>query len=127
MTVEEEKRYTFLSHEGRRSEKASVSVAFIFGVRMGKRKDFFDGHAHHWDNRLQYDKKLSQLSEIVGEFELKEGNRVLDVGTGTGILLPLLKKSHWIEREVNGYGLLVQDVGTSKTTKRRRNPHSRWY
>ena len=66
----------------------------FFLVRIMERlKDYFDRHASSWDEMLNYDEKTSQLSEVVGWFGLGEGDWVLDVGTGTGILLPLIRQA----------------------------------
>lgn len=60
---------------------------------MENRKDFFDSHASSWDKNLGYDEKTSQLKTIVEWFGLAQGDSVLDVGTGTGILLPFVREA----------------------------------
>lgn len=51
-------------------------------------REYFDKHAETWDNR----KKPSpeKLSRIMDAAELKKDDSVLDVGSGTGVLLPLI-------------------------------------
>jgi ubiquinone/menaquinone biosynthesis C-methylase UbiE len=58
---------------------------------MEDRKQFFDRHACTWDEDLRYGEKSSRLAEVVSWFRLTNGNSVLDVGTGTGVLLPFLR------------------------------------
>jgi ubiquinone/menaquinone biosynthesis C-methylase UbiE len=60
---------------------------------MESLKEYFDHRASSWDEMLKYGEKISQLNEVVNWFELAEGHSVLDIGTGTGILLPLMRKT----------------------------------
>ena len=59
--------------------------------RHHRRKAFFEQHADAWDTICKHDdKKLGEIFKVV---PLKRGDRVLDVGTGTGIAVPhILKK-----------------------------------
>ncbi len=68
-------------------------MAFFLVEDMENLRDYFDRHASSWDEMLNYNEKASQLSEVVSWFGLAEGDWVLDVGTGTGILLPLIRQT----------------------------------
>jgi len=67
-------------------------MAFFFGKNMENLRNYFDRHASSWDEMLKYEEKTSHLSEAVNWFDLAQGDTVLDVGTGTGILLPLISQ-----------------------------------
>jgi ubiquinone/menaquinone biosynthesis C-methylase UbiE len=56
-------------------------------------KDYFDNAADIWDNRFCTPRLLSFLEKLVPQFDLKFGQQVLDVGTGTGVLIPYLIKA----------------------------------
>lgn len=60
---------------------------------MNNRRHFFDTHAAAWDTYAPagFIKRVER--EIVPLFNIKKSERVLDVGSGTGILLPFLKKA----------------------------------
>jgi ubiquinone/menaquinone biosynthesis C-methylase UbiE len=53
-------------------------------------KDYFDNAAGSWGDRFYTPRLLSFLEKLVPQFGLKTGQTVLDVGTGTGVLIPYL-------------------------------------
>jgi ubiquinone/menaquinone biosynthesis C-methylase UbiE len=57
---------------------------------MTNRQEFFNNIAVSWDERYQTQELTDFLSQLVPTFQLKQGQKVLDVGTGTGILIPFL-------------------------------------
>jgi len=57
------------------------------------RKTYFNKAADSWDKRFQTPKLSSFLEKLVPQFGLEQGQNILDVGTGTGILIPYLIKA----------------------------------
>ncbi len=55
-------------------------------------REFFDEHAQTWDKSNKKE-EFTRVKQIVKMFDIQKGERILDVGCGTGILLPLLKES----------------------------------
>jgi demethylmenaquinone methyltransferase/2-methoxy-6-polyprenyl-1,4-benzoquinol methylase len=54
------------------------------------KKDFFNGLAEKWDASTRHDMaKVQAMLELPG---IRRGSRILDVGTGTGVIIPLLAK-----------------------------------
>ena len=56
------------------------------------RREFFDRSAPDWNRRTPED-LLSRLKRVVAEAKLSAGDHVLDVGTGTGVLVPLIAEA----------------------------------
>jgi ubiquinone/menaquinone biosynthesis C-methylase UbiE len=56
-------------------------------------KDYFDNAADTWDERFLTPKLSSFLEKFVPQFGITSGQHVLDVGTGTGVLVPYLSKA----------------------------------
>ncbi len=59
---------------------------------MRKRQTFFNQAAENWDGNYYNPKLLAFLKHFVPSFGITAGEHVLDVGTGTGILIPFLIK-----------------------------------
>ena len=79
---------------------------------MSKRR-YFDKLATGWDKIYHQDSLLS-IKELIERFEIKKGSMVLDVGSGTGILLPYLLK------KVGGKGeVLALDLSLTMIKKAR--------
>ena len=56
---------------------------------MNERREFFNLAASKWDS-LATEKTIARLDRIIKQSDIKSGSIILDIGTGTGILLPLL-------------------------------------
>ena len=53
-------------------------------------KEYFNKAADSWDKRFHTPNLSSFLEKLVPQFGLEAGQNILDVGTGTGILIPHL-------------------------------------
>ena len=56
-------------------------------------KDYFDKAAETWDERFCTPDLSHFLEKLIPQFCIEAGQKVLDVGTGTGVLIPYLTKA----------------------------------
>ena len=52
--------------------------------------NFFNSIAKDWDNIIKVDEK--KINYLLSKIDIKEDDYILDVGTGTGVLIPFLVK-----------------------------------
>jgi ubiquinone/menaquinone biosynthesis C-methylase UbiE len=57
------------------------------------KKAYFDKVAETWDQRFHTPNLSKFLESFVPQFGIMSGQKILDVGTGTGILIPYLAKA----------------------------------
>lgn len=59
---------------------------------MPDQREFFDSRAEGWEEKCYPPDIRTRLRELVQEFDIAPGARVLDVGTGPGVLNPYLRE-----------------------------------
>lgn len=55
------------------------------------RREFFDYHAPHWDENYPPD-VYRQAVDVIESLRIETGEKILDLGCGSGVLLPILRK-----------------------------------
>ena len=60
---------------------------------MINRQAFFNQAANTWDKHFYNPELINFIKQIMPTFNLTQGQKILDVGTGTGILIPFLLKA----------------------------------
>lgn len=64
------------------------------------RQEFFDAHASGWEDRHYPPEIRERLPELMRALALQRGARVLDVGCGTGVLIPYLREAVGAEGQI---------------------------
>lgn len=54
-----------------------------------EQRDFFDSIAKEWDNIIEVNEE--KINTLLSKVDIKDNDNILDVGTGTGVLIPFLK------------------------------------
>jgi len=67
--------------------------AYLQMIPLMSRQAYFNQLADSWDKRFQTEVLSTFIEQLVPTFGLLPGQKVLDVGTGTGILIPFLLKA----------------------------------
>jgi ubiquinone/menaquinone biosynthesis C-methylase UbiE len=78
-------------------------------------KDYFDNAAETWDINFRTPRLLSFLEKLFPQFNLKAGQQILDVGTGTGVLIPYLIEEVGSSGSVTAFDFSKKMVQKCKT------------
>jgi ubiquinone/menaquinone biosynthesis C-methylase UbiE len=78
-------------------------------------KDYFNNVAETWDERFFTSNLSKFLENFIPQFGLTSGQHVLDVGTGTGVIIPFLIKAIGPEGSVTAIDYSEKMVQICKT------------
>jgi ubiquinone/menaquinone biosynthesis C-methylase UbiE len=82
---------------------------------MRARQPFFNQTAQNWDKEFDNPQLHAFLEQFVPSFGLSAGQHVLDVGTGTGILIPFLHKALGAKGHITAIDYAPNMVSICKT------------
>ena len=60
-------------------------------MKTERKADFFDSRAANWEQTCYPPDVRARLEDLIDEFGVKQGENVLDIGTGPGVLVPYLR------------------------------------
>jgi ubiquinone/menaquinone biosynthesis C-methylase UbiE len=75
-------------------------------------REYFNKIAHKWDEICSHD--TAKLKAITKMADISKGQRVLDVGTGTGVMLPFIHKLVGDEGEITAIDLAEKMLEVAK-------------
>ena len=79
------------------------------------RKTYFNEAAKTWDERYNTPELTHFLHKLVPSFRIKSGQRILDLGTGTGILIPYLLQAIGPSGEITAIDYAEEMVNICKS------------
>ncbi len=87
---------------------------------MNHKRKFFDSRARQWDKK-QHLGDPDRIKSIVSAFKIRKGAKILDIGCGTGVLLPHLLRSVGTGGRVFGldFSLAMLKKAKQKTSSRK--------
>ncbi len=77
---------------------------------MKSKTHFFDTRAENWEETCYPAPVRERLLDLIREFDIGSGERILDVGTGPGILLPYLRQGVGPSGQVCAFDLSIDMV-----------------
>lgn len=79
---------------------------------MKSQTAFFNSVAANWDDMCKHDMK--KIEVILDLLQIEEGQQILDVGTGTGILIPSLARRVGVAGKIVGIDLAEKMIEVAK-------------
>jgi len=77
---------------------------------MKTKTRFFDERAENWEETCYPPPVRARLCDLIQEFGVRQGERVLDVGTGPGVLLPCLRQFAGPSGQVCAFDLSLEMI-----------------
>jgi len=77
---------------------------------METKTRFFDTRAENWEETCYPVPVRARLRDLIREFGVRPGERVLDVGTGPGVLLPYLRQLAGSSGQVYAFDLSLEMI-----------------